>query len=437
MTQTLHLKAPENWINDPNGFLYYKGNYHLFYQYYPYGPRWGTMHWGHAVSKDLVTWDHKGIALHPSVPEDEDGCFSGSAVEHDGKMVLFYTGVKCDRPEHAPKEGFREPFTSTQLKIESEDGFTFDNEGGKAVILPALDDPAVGDRMHTRDPKVWRGTDAWYMILGTQTADEGGKLLIYRSEDLDTWELKSQTSMHRALGWMWECPNYFEVGDQKVLLLSPMQMIKDGKVYDSHAISMVVGFDESTCRLDLPEEYELLDYGMDLYAPQTTLDEEGRNILVGWMRMPEAVDGRWNGMFCMPRVVEVENGHVYYRLHPNLKKAFSREIRSPKEASSQGYSIHLDLEEGEAMYVGGYRIARKGGRIETDRSAVLHGHPELRSQFFSPTLKDGCRLDIYVEPNLIEVYINDGEYVISNIVYDLTGELAVPLGKDVLLKTTE
>ena len=65
-TQSLHLKAPDNWVNDPNGFIYYNGYYHLFYQYFPYGPRWGTMHWGHAVSRDLVTWEHKGLALYPT-----------------------------------------------------------------------------------------------------------------------------------------------------------------------------------------------------------------------------------------------------------------------------------------------------------------------------------------------------------------------------------
>ena len=86
----LHLKAPDNWINDPNGFIYYKGQYHLFYQYFPYGPRWGTMHWGHAVSQDLVSWEHKGLALYPTIHGDQNGCFSGSAVEEEGKLYLVY-----------------------------------------------------------------------------------------------------------------------------------------------------------------------------------------------------------------------------------------------------------------------------------------------------------------------------------------------------------
>ena len=86
----IHLKSPSNWINDPNGFIYYKGKYHLFYQHFPYAPVWGRMHWGHAVSDDLVTWEHKGIALYPTKKNDRSGCFSGSAVEHDGKMHIFF-----------------------------------------------------------------------------------------------------------------------------------------------------------------------------------------------------------------------------------------------------------------------------------------------------------------------------------------------------------
>lgn len=91
--QKIHFKAPNCWINDPNGFIWYQGQYHLFYQCFPYAPQWGRMHWGHAVSKDLVNWEEKGIALYPTKTDDRSGCFSGSAVEQDGTMYLYYTGV--------------------------------------------------------------------------------------------------------------------------------------------------------------------------------------------------------------------------------------------------------------------------------------------------------------------------------------------------------
>ena len=153
-TQKLHLKAPDNWVNDPNGFIYYKGYYHLFYQYFPYGPRWGTMHWGHAISRDLVTWEHKELALYPTRREDRNGCFSGSAIEEDGKLHLVYTGVRYElvNPDD-PHTCLNEQYESAQLMITSEDGFHFDNENGKEVIIPPITDPAIGDRTHTRARK--------------------------------------------------------------------------------------------------------------------------------------------------------------------------------------------------------------------------------------------------------------------------------------------
>lgn len=90
----LHLKSPANWINDPNGFIYYKGKYHLFYQHFPYAPIWGTMHWGHAVSEDLVHWEHKKIALFPTKSYDRNGVFSGSAIEKDEKLYFYYSAVR-------------------------------------------------------------------------------------------------------------------------------------------------------------------------------------------------------------------------------------------------------------------------------------------------------------------------------------------------------
>ena len=209
-----------------NGFIYYKGYYHLFYQYFPYGPRWGTMHWGHAVSRDLVTWEHKGIALYPTVREDSNGCFSGSAIEEDGKLYLVYTGVRYEvvNPED-PHTCLDEQFESAQLMISSEDGFHFDNENGKEVIIPPVTDPAVGDRTHTRDPKIWRGKDAWYLILGSTVEEKYGEVLFYRSEDLHTWTYVNKAWKGPDYGWMWECPDLFGTEGGNVLMVSPMGRI--------------------------------------------------------------------------------------------------------------------------------------------------------------------------------------------------------------------
>lgn len=424
--QNIHLRALENWINDPNGFIYYKGEYHLFYQYFPYGTCWGTMHWGHAVSKDLVKWEHKGIALFPSRKEDQNGCFSGSAVESEGKLYLAYTGVQYAlvNPEniHVAAD---DNMVATQLMISSEDGYHFDNWQGKTVIIPAITDSRIGDVGHTRDPKIWRGRDAWYLVLGTSSAEGQGKILFYRSGDLHNWEHVNQSTISFPDGWMCECPDYFEVGNSKVLLTSMMGMeTPDGKKGE-HALCYLVAFDEDTCEMQIPKKYQFLDYGLDLYAPQTTLDKDGNRVMVAWLRMPEPAENQWIGMYCSPRVVEVRNGHIYFRLHPEIRKAFAKEIRDVSEAGVGGYKIDLEMRDGESLNIGGLSIYRRNGRIYADRSQVYPcSHKNKPHVSVTPEIKDGYRLEILVDEHIAEVYVNDGEYVISNAVYGMGSKIS-------------
>lgn len=382
------------------------------------------MHWGHAVSDDLLTWEHKGIALFPSKYADQNGCFSGSAVEADGCMNLFYTGVHYHEAD--PEDihtCLNDHYESAQLVIGSEDGFHFDNAKGKRVIIPPIEDPEIGDKTQTRDPKVWRGKDAWYMVLGSMSKERKGKLLIYRSENLKDWKYKNSATKEEGFGWMWECPDYFEVDNAQVLFISPMGILKEKEPYASQAICTLVDFDEESCEMIIPDTYQFLDYGQDLYAPQSTVDKDGNRVVMSWLRMPKPVEGKWIGMYSLPRVVEVCKGHIYFRPHPEVKKAYGKRISSPAEAHESGYRISMDLEEQEIIDVGSYKIFRKGGCIHTDRSAVLEECKNCPTEFQTPELKDGCHVDIYVDANLVEVFVNDGEYVISNAVYGLKKEL--------------
>lgn len=422
--QTLHLKAPDNWVNDPNGFIYYKGYNHLFYQYFPYEPRWGTMHWGHAVSSDLVTWEHKGLALYPTTRADQNGCFSGSAIEEDGNLYLVYTGVRYEvvNPDD-PHSCLNEQFESAQLMISSEDGYNFDNEHGKEMIISPVTDPSIGDRTHTRDPKVWRGEDAWYLILGSTVEEKYGEVLFYRSEDLHTWTYINKAWKGPEYGWMWECPDYFETEGGKVLILSAMGFLKNGEKEKNQSICFHVEFDQSSCRMEIPDVYQFLDCGLDLYAPQTTLDAEGRRILSAWVRMPKVTDEGWIGMFCTPRVVEVRDGHIFFPMHPNVRAAYSQEIPAGSQRAKDGYLVSLDLEDGEELDVGGFVIRREGDRICTDRSAVFPSFPGAHLRSETPALKGGCHLDVVVDKDLVEVFVNEGECVISNAVYGLEDKI--------------
>lgn len=443
ITDRIHLKSPRNWINDPNGFIYYKGKYHLFYQHFPYAPMWGTMHWGHAVSRDMVTWEHTGIALFPTRYEDQNGCFSGSAVEHDGRMHLFYTGVHYHKADPSNIHVcFNDMFEASQLTISSEDGMHFDNFHGKRIAVPPITDWNKGDLIHTRDPKVWRGKDAWYMMLGSSMDWKGrrtGRLLFYESRDLSEWKFLNCAAKPGIFGWMWECPDYFETPGGSVLMFCSLGILKDGFQEEDQIVCMMADFDEETCRMDIPDEYQYADYGMQLYAAQSTLDEQGRRVMTAWMRMPEPVDGRWIGMFCMPRIVEVKNGHIYFRPHPNISGLFTREIQSPREAfggKASGaehsgrdtpggrYRIHAKLEEGDSINAGGCLIYYKNGRIHADKSAVTCRKKGQRLHVQTPDIKGMCEADIYVDAHIVEIFVNDGEYVISFSVSGMSHELA-------------
>lgn len=420
--QKIHFKAPNCWINDPNGFIWYKGRYHLFYQCFPYSAHWGRMHWGHAVSTDLVNWDEKGIALFPSKTDDRSGCFSGSAIEYKDKMYIYYTGVNYT--EEDPENincCINDTFTAAQLMITSEDGMKFDNITDKKTVIPPIEDKKTGDKNHTRDPKVWRGKDAWYMVLGS-TVDKNGRLLFYKSSDLKTWQYLNYCEKD-GFGWMWECPDFFEIDGKGVTIFSPMGFFNDGNGYDSVAVCMLSSFDENTGKMELSEDYQLFDYGIDLYAPQSTTDEDGNRVVIAWARMPEAViteKGEWCGMMCIPRIVDVKNNHVYIRPHTNVKNSFVTKLSAPKKS---GYMLKTTLKNGESINVGGYVIKRENDKITTDRSEVFNIKGNYRLIAETPVINDGYELEIYVDEHLVEVFINNGEYVISNVVYGLTEEI--------------
>ncbi len=497
--QKIHLKAPNNWINDPNGFIYYKGEYHLFYQYFPYAVQWGSPFWGHAVSKDLVNWRHLDIALLPTVRGDQNGCFSGSAIEHEGKMHIVYTGVRYDEIDpdniYVSKNG---KFEATQMSITSEDGYHFDNWKGKKVIIPPITDNTIGHWNHTRDPKIWRGSDAWYLILGSTINEEKGEVLFYRSEDLEHWTYVNQVIPGPSIGYICECPDYFEVEGGKVLLASAMGIPKPGERIQDHSICYLVDFEEKTCNMDIPDEFQYVDYGLDLYAPQTTTDKDGNRVMVAWLRMPTPVDDKWIGMFCAPRLVEVKNNHIYFPLHPAIREAFGKAIELEADAAQrytvqedaatvqedaiqedgvqqdavqqekegqvvlvhQGnqekkqnqintmhvhladkikdsqYRIEMELDNEEQIKVGGVKIYREENKLYVDRRKV-YPSGQLGEHLLSitPEIKDGNKLEILVEENVIEIFVNDGEYVISNIVYGLSDEIIANISGEMKLYT--
>lgn len=408
---TYHFAPIRNWINDPNGLCFFGGLYHMFYQHYPFAPQWGTMHWGHAVSKDLCTWQELPIALFPTKDYDRDGVFSGSALIKDEKMFLYYTAVKYlsvdDEDITVAKDG---KFEACQAMIISNDGMSFDNFGGKKLVVPVIRDEKLGHNIHTRDPKVWRSGDKYFMVLGTKVPNEENrdfipKLLFYSSTDAENWELTNNCQLKTGLGNMWECPDIFPC-PQWVLTLSPEQMRKESPTNNS--VFGIIDFDNSSCKAELnAEDFRFIDFGLDYYAPQSFEDENGRRVQIGWLRFPHPMknhDGTsWIGAMTMPRVVTAENGQIITRLHPNLEKNF---IDGKNKFVKK-------LSQGEDLCFGEYRIKFDGENV----TAVRDG-----CEYPAPARGDSVSLEIYIDGCIIETYINGGEAVISHVCEKLKTE---------------
>ncbi len=424
----LHLKAPGNWINDPNGFIYYKGKYHLFFQYFPYAPVWGTMHWGHAVSDDLITWKHLGVALFPTKDYDRNGVFSGSALEKDGKLYLYYSAVRYLKEQDENIHQAEGAVETSQSMIISEDGFHFDNWKDKKQIIPVIRDPKIADSADARDPKVWEENGRYYMIFGSTKYHQAGRLVLFSSEDGVYWEYLSQyTNAH--YGHTMECPDLFMVDGKRVFIGSPMGIQNDGMEYANHSVCAFADFDHETGKLTLADQYERVDYGGDLYAPQSNVDKEGRRVIIAWMRMPEPVndpDGQpWNGMMCLPREVKIKNGRISFYVHPEVWNYF-QPAESAEQVLKEGSSLYIkaDIKEGESLSIGGFLLEMKQGCICADRKEVFVEDSRYRTKSSTPYVGGCAELDIFVEPNLIEIFVNQGQYTLSNVVYNLGSEVS-------------
>lgn len=310
-----HLSARVGWMNDPNGFSFYNGKYHMFYQYHPYSSIWGPMHWGHAVSEDLLRWEYLPAALAPDEPCDMDGCFSGSAVTlPDGRQLLMYTGVSM---EGLP-DGSRSERQQQCLAIG--DGIDYDKYSGNPVITSDML-PEGSSRIDFRDPKMLQMEDGSYQVLiGNRPADGSGQILIYKSRDAFHWEYKGILSRNLCrFGRMWECPDYFELDGKSVLIVSPQDMLPEGFEYhNGNGTLALIGHlseDGSLCE----ENDQAIDYGIDFYAPQTILTPDGRRVMIGWLQNWDTALAmrekklKWNGQLSIPRELSIVDGRLYQK----------------------------------------------------------------------------------------------------------------------------
>ncbi len=442
-----HYTAEKGWINDPNGFSRYQGEYHLFAQHNPYDSVWGPMHWAHAVSKDLITWEHKEIALTPTEDYEKDyGCFSGSAIEFEGKHVLMYTSAGGT---------FWGPQKQQQC-IAIGDGNHYTKSPSNPVI-GEKDLPDFAQCNDFRDPKMIQHGDYIYSIIGSRVEESGvGTILLYRTKNLIDWEYVGETlRADKSMGIVFECPDLFKLGDKYVIVTSPIHMEQQGNKYAnlSVVIYLVGDMDFETGKFT-PEYYDELDSGLDFYAPQSMEDENGRRILIAWAQgqdrnMPSHLLGHgWASCMSLPRELILEGNRLVQRPISELVNYESNEQTDLSKGNQEQYRLQVKIDTTSGSFVKLELLKTPAGAftiyVDIEKNTVT---VDRSKSFFqlekNPVEKDlkgkriveierkaNLELDIIVDTSIVEVFIDGGRYTMTSNYYTETTEITSNLESD-------
>ncbi len=449
---TYHLTPPSGWMNDPNGFCFFNGKYHLFYQHNPFAPKWGKMYWGHATSDDLVVWEHHEIALKPDTFwENFLGCFSGSAVEFKNELNLLYTGFSL-----------RGQF---QLRAFSKDGYHYAKN--KLPVIGPRDLPPGGGSLHFRDPKVFIKGNDFYCLLGGRFKDrklkqKGSQISLYSSTDLNSWKFIGILLRDDVTeDGIFECPDYACIDGKDVLFASPM-FYKNNNLHDFenlHPVVYIPGSLDHKKGIFLPdfsgnEKYFELDGGTDFYASQSMTSPDGRIILTAWMQMwkrtmPTAVEG-WAGAMIFPRELTYENGSLLqnpvreiekYRRNPVLIKnhTFEKSISfEGVKGSICDIEIKIDLLNSSVFGIKFFQGAldnlicaslqydRNTNELTFDRSNTVVKIQSLHKKETQNSIRttelflnnNTLHLRILLDRSSIEIFAQNGLKTITSLVYN-------------------
>lgn len=447
-----HLMPPVGWLNDPNGLCYFDGAYHVFFQYAPFSPDGaGLKLWGHYRSTDLVHWDYQGTPILPDTAWDCHGVYSGSSFvedssgqapeqEHSKVCQIFYTGNVKEPGQHDYINSGR---GSATISLAFKPGGIF---GDKQLVLSNEDYPKDYS-CHIRDPKVWRQGQNYYMVLGARTKLGQGGVLQYKSRDLVHWKLGQKIGSKDIFGYMWECPDIFNLDDSGqttyILSFSP-QGLERGRekfqnVYQSGYLIMTrdqvyqTGGDQvRQVQLD-QESFREWDYGFDFYAPQTFQDPSGRRLLIAWAGLPDiqgeyqnpTVERGWQHCLSLPRVLTFHQGQVYQEPAEELQslRQDSQTISLEKGESQIQCQLHTRSYE---LYLSD--LKEQEGSLRLGQDLEFSWKPGLcRLEFLNETgagrrvrycpLSRLTSLRLMADNSILELYLNEGERVMTTRYY--------------------
>ena len=423
-----HLEMPFGLINDPNGLAFYDGEYHIFYQWNPLGTVHKNKCWGHTATRDFVNYRMPELAMHPTDEHDKDGCYSGCGFTENGSLNILYT---CNAKD---ENGVRTPaqrlgtFAGSMIKKEE-------------IVVPTN---AAGYTAHFRDPYVFWRHKQKHFVLGAQTEDERGCVVVYR-EGENGWEflgeLKTKMSeTAEKFGYMWECPALVRFGNYDVLFCCPQGLpAKDYKYQNAHQAGYFAGH----ASLDSMEMYhgrfQELDRGFDFYAPQV-FAHGGRRIMLGWMGMPDrdvdypTAEKGWVFSLTMPRVLTLRQGHIFakpakelraLRIEESAVDIDAQETQNISVPLGEGAEVLLDVEFGKAQQIDieliyGFEKTvmsydRRTQVMTIDRTGMKLGGRGVRK--FKIYADETLALNLFVDRTAIEAFFEYGEEVASFFVF--------------------
>ncbi|MEE0248180.1 glycoside hydrolase family 32 protein [Peptacetobacter hiranonis] len=419
-----HIMPTSGWVNDPNGLCQFKGVYHIYYQYSPFDVNGKLKLWGHITTEDFIKYQEHEPVLYPDFRYDQNGVYSGSAVVRNGKINYFYTGnVKHLDGDYDYIMTGRE---QNLIACSSEDGFNFSE---KELIMTNTDFPSKLS-LHVRDPKVYHKNGIDYMVIGARDDNSTGCILVLKGKDLKDWECHTVIYSDEKFGYMWECPDLFDLNGETVLVTCPQGVPEEGYIYKNvhqNGYFLVNGNLESK-DVNL-SEFRLLDYGFDFYAPQSFEDESGRRILVGWMGIPDAdytnrtTENGWQHALTMPRELILKDGIIYQRPVEEIKalrgnnRTFAADEFKDLEVENLSFELCAEFEK-----CNGFKLnLRNDISLSFDKSKGLielnMGESGCGRDARYAYCDEIRNIDVYSDTSAFEIFINDGEIVFTTRAY--------------------
>lgn len=352
-----HITGQQGWINDPNGLVRFRDEYHVFFQYYSSNVYWGPMHWGHVKSRDLLSWEYLPVAIAPDA--QDDGCFSGTAIVWQDKLWLMYTSFK----ENGGKENVRQ----LQALASSEDGVHFTKHG---IVIGEKDLPEEYSPCDFRDPKVFREGDKFYCLVAARKKSGRGRILLFSSSNLFNWRFERDVLGFDCGGKMIECPDY----SKNLGLLTYCEQYQPAEGY-KHLNIHSTFYRTGNLGLKTGEgkfgESEIIDYGFDFYAAQIFADAP---VMIGWLSMWERTAPYdkygFSGMLTVPRRIRVEDGKLLQTPLYTGKKIFSSEKKQVEDRAVSGV-IEIETENLQSLRL---ELRKKGSMrtvVTASRNALV------------------------------------------------------------------